>query len=181
MGDRFAIARRGTRADFEARVRELGGLLEVPPVWLFVRGAQTSWILPTGTYVSWIDQTRYGLSLAGVGEGALHDDVFDHLASLFELEELDAVVARFGGAETPLARLDALHGALALHLVIDAPFDPRVEAVLRAALDDRDPVVRLAAIRGLQYVPKEAGWALVEGRVDPENPALERFQQVLAP
>jgi hypothetical protein len=127
--------------------------------------------------VTWNDVTFFGRAVVAVDSRVERERLLALLAPLFALEDLDAVTARFRAAATPAARLDALLAVSALR-VVQGEWDPRVKVVLAEALEDAEPVVRLAAMRTTGFCPKGIGLELLQGREDSANPGLAGWVEI---
>jgi hypothetical protein len=64
-----------------------------------------------------------------------------------------------------------------MHMVLGGDPEPSIEAAIREALDDPHPVLRLSALRALQFVPARRAADILGDREDPENPGLDRWRQ----
>jgi hypothetical protein len=64
-----------------------------------------------------------------------------------------------------------------MHMVLGGDPEPLIADVLLEALGDAHPVIRLSALRALQFVPARRALEILGDREDPENPGIERWRQ----
>jgi hypothetical protein len=171
------IVRSGDFKTFAAIAEAQGWIVHATSLWRFVGGSDVGFWLPSGTVAGWADVTRYGVSLVALHDTPDRDAILELLQAPLGLADLPATAARWRAAETPSDKLSALHALIAMHMVLGGDPEPSIEAAIREALDDPHPVLRLSALRALQFVPARRAADILGDREDPENPGLDRWRQ----
>jgi hypothetical protein len=174
------IVRSGDITTLAFIARAEGWLVHATSQWRFISGSDVGFWLPSGTVVGWANVTRYGVSLVAMHDAPDQEAILDRIKGPLGLADLPETAARWRAAEDPSDRLEALHALIAMHMVLGEDPEPSIEAALREALGDPHPVLRLSALRALQFVPAKKALDLLGDRDDPENPGLARWRQAFA-
>ena len=171
------LVRSGNFETLAAIAQAEGWIVHATSLWRFVGGSDAGFWLPSGTVVGWADITRFGVALVALPDTPDRGAILDQIQKPLGLADLSATVHRWRASETPRERLDALHALTAMHMVLGGEPDVLIADVLREALGDPHPVLRLSALRALQFVPAKSALELLGDREDPENPGIERWRQ----
>lgn len=144
--------------------------------WQFHGGKSYTFDTAHGAQLIVIQQTVFGCLVIAVvddREGLAARIEEDCALRGIPLEDVAALTRRFDGAATDRDRVQALLALTAAQAAAGPTVLPALDAAIRRALDDRNPVVRLTAIRATALLPETAvAHALLATRTDPDNPGL---------
>jgi hypothetical protein len=171
------LVRSGNFETLAAIAQAEGWIVHATSLWRFVGGSDAGFWLPSGTVVGWADITRFGVALVALHDTPDRAAILERIQGPLGLADIAATAARWRAAETPRERLDALHALTAKHMVLGGDPEPLIADVLIEALGDPHPVIRLSALRALQFVPARRALEILGDREDPENPGIERWRQ----
>lgn len=171
------LVRSGNFETLAAIARTNGWIVHAASLWRFVGGSDAGFGLPSGTVVGWADITRLGVALVALHDTPDRSAILERIQEPLNLADLTATAARWRAAETPRDRLDALHALTAMHMVLGGEPEESIAEALREAIGDPHPVLRLSALRALQFVPARRAVEILGDREDPENPGMERWRQ----
>ncbi len=162
----------------ESLAVERGWLPLGPWPWRFQAGKSRGFTTPDGVEVHCIEQTVLGAWVLFVQ--AENDALFQDLVRRLELTTVDELEKAWSAATEPAAKIRALLDLAAAQSMNGGTVIRAYEAAVRKALDDADPVVRLAAIRSLAIAPMSLGKTVLEGRDDPDNPKIHDWYALFA-
>lgn len=148
--------------------------------WQFHGGKSWAFETSQGAELAVVQQTMFGcfvLSVENDREGLVARIEEDCALRAIPVENVGALARRFNVATSDGDRLSALFALAAAQSVAGGVALPALEAALRRALDDANPVVRLAAVRATAALPPAAGLALLDGRSDGDNPGLIEWRE----
>lgn len=181
------VVTRGSREALASLARSRGWPHYAARPWRFFGGGVTGWRTPEGVEVVWLEGAWFGVRALYVeGPAAAAATVAATLREPFGLLDHPALVEGWRRAERPEERVDALLALFAsLAFGVDRQVDADHVPILRAALADPVPAVRLTAVRLLYLVRPETAVSLLDGRRDAAIPGLpewrERFRAALTP
>lgn len=157
---------------------ERGWLPLGPWPWRFQAGKSRGFTTPSGAEVHFIEQTVLGAWVLFVQSET--DELFRELVKRLELTTVDKLEKDWKAAKKPVDKVRALLRLGAAQSMTGGVAIAAFEAAVRKGLDDKDAVVRLAAIRSLAIAPAQLGKTLLEGREDPDNPKIRDWYELFS-
>lgn len=142
--------------------------------WAFHGGKSYRFETPLGTTVYIAHATHFGHLVVLVDDDC--EGVVDRvrkIATLADVEALVRIAVHAASERDPeLKKIGALCALASVQSFSDGVALPELEVAAGVDLDDRNPAVRLAALRAIATLPIARALSLLEGREDPENPEL---------
>jgi hypothetical protein len=118
---------------------------------------------PFGRFVVAVEDDREGL--------------VDRITRSVPVEDVARLSRKAEEATTVEEKLDALLSLASMPGVVGGIPPSGLERAVRRALDDASPLVRLTAMRATSVLPAATAFSVLDGRDDPENPALEEWRE----
>ncbi len=143
--------------------------------WVFFSGKTTGYDTARGTLVRLTHHTTLDhLVVTVIDDG---DGLVERITASVPVENLDRLAQRFEAASTDREKIRALTALAAAQALAGGASLPMFVDAAARSLDDPSPLVRLAAIRMVGFLPASNAFEMLDGRDDPDNPEIGSWRR----